>query len=180
MKYSKTTRKKVVSIESGEELSEIKQIIINYDNGKFLGLVLKNKSVVYSEDIAEFGQDAVMVRSDKELMPLKDNSQFKELMKSKVRIIDSKAVTESGEELGEVKDYEINEDQNKLKKIFVSTGFFKDLFKGELIISADKIISIGRDAIIVKDSVAPISEKEKARKEVKDLAGAGALNKDIR
>jgi uncharacterized protein YrrD len=179
MKYSKTKRKPVVSIESGEEFSEIKKIIIDYDSRNFLGLVLKNKTVVYAEDISEFGKDAVMVRSSKELMPLKDNNQFEELMKSKVSIINNKTVTESGEELGEVKDYLIDETSHKLKKIFVSTGFFKDLFKGELIVMADKIISIGKDAIIVKDSVIPVSEKEKARKEVKGLAGAGALNKDI-
>lgn len=179
MKYSKTKKLKIVSIESGEELGEVKRIIIDHNNGNFLGLFLKNKNIIHAEDIGKFGEDAVMVQSEKELMPLKDNSEFEEIIKAKIRIIGNKVVTQSGVELGEVKDYEVSEERNKLYKIFVSTGFLKDLFKGELIITEDKIISIGKDAIVVKDTAIPAKEKEKVRKEVENLARVGALNKDL-
>jgi len=177
MKYSKTKNKQVVSIESGQKLSDVKAIAIDYDNGKFMGLILKNKAAVYAEDVAEFGKDAVMVRSEKDLVPLKDNKKFEELIKSKIKIVGNKAVTRSGIKLGEVKDFEINEEERKLAKIFVSTGFIKDLFKGELQITIDKIIAIGQDAIIVKDSTIPLREKEKIKKEVENLA-VGVLNKE--
>ncbi len=179
MRYSKTKNKQVVSIESGQKLSEVKAVLIDYDNGKFIGLALKNKTVIYAEDVAEFGKDAVMVRAEKELVPLKDNAKFEELIKSKIKIAGNKAVTRSGVELGEVKDFEVDEVEKKLAKIFVSIGFIKDLFKGELQITFDKIISIGRDAIIVKDAAVPTDEKEKVKKEVENLAEAGILNKEV-
>lgn len=178
MKHSKTKNKQVVAITSGQKLSEVKSVIIDYDNGNFMGLALKNKTVIFTEDISEFGQDAVMIRDEKELMPLKDNEKLAELIKSKIRIIGNTAVTKSGEDLGEVKDFEVDEVEKKLAKIFVSTGFIKDLFKGELIITADKIISIGEDAIVVKDSAVPVEEKEKIKKEMKNLTEAGVLNKE--
>jgi len=118
MRYSKTKNLKIVSIESGEELGEIKDIVIDYNNGIFLGLLLKNKNVVHAEDVDKFGEDAVMVKSAQDVVPLKDNHDFQEIIKERIKITGNKVVTQSGDELGEVKDYEVDEVENKLSKIF--------------------------------------------------------------
>lgn len=179
MKFSEVKKLNIVSVDSGSVVGEIKDVMIDPANGNFLALLLKKKMLVLADDIAKFGEDAVMVNNDNDVVPLQDNEHIVELLKQKIEIIDNSVVTQSGDNLGEVKDLEVDEVSNKLSKISISTGFFKDLFKGELQITLDKIISIGQDAIVVKDSVIPVTESEKTKKEVKGLTGAPVMNKEV-
>lgn len=186
MKHSKITKLAVISIGSGENLGEIVDLVIDYDNGKCLALlvqpesILAAKKIVLIDDVGNFGDDAVMVPDEKAVVPLKDNEDIVRVVGSKVKIIGNEAVTYSGEQLGEVKDYAIDGTSYKLAKLFVSTGLFKDLFRGELAVTANQIISIGKDAIIVKDAVVSAGARSESKKEQEGLARVGVLNKDVK
>ncbi|NQV13551.1 MAG: PRC-barrel domain-containing protein [Parcubacteria group bacterium] len=184
MKYSTVTKQTVVTIDSGKGLGKIIDLVIDNDNGRCLALliqlvgVMARKKIVLIDDVSSFGDDTVMVQSEKILVPLKDNEDIVKVVDRKVKIIGNEVVSYSGEELGEVKDFVVDETSYKLSKLFVSTGLFRDLFKGELIITANKIVSIGKDAIVVKDAVVEEEVKNKGKSQESELARAGVMNKD--
>ncbi len=186
MKHSKLIKLAVVSIGSGENLGKIVDLVIDYDSGKCLALlvqpegILAAKKIVLIDDVSSFGDDAVMVPDEKAVVPLKDSEDIARIVNSKVKIIDNKVVTYSGEQLGEAKDYTIDEASYKLAKLFVSTGILKDLFKGELVITADKVVSIGKDAIIVKDAAVDASARSSSKKKSEDLVRVGVMNKNTK
>jgi uncharacterized protein YrrD len=187
MRYSKVIKLPLVSIKSGEKLGKVVDLVINHENGEFLALLIQpekafaKKKIVLAEDISSFGEDAIMVQDEKMIVPLEDNERILSLVETKIKIAGNKAVTYSGDLLGEIKDYEVDETSFKLSKIFVSSGFLKDLISGKLIIPANKIVSIGKDAVVVKDAV--VKEKDsvgkKKESEAKGLAGAGVVSKDL-
>lgn len=185
MRYSKTIKLAIVSIKSGEKVGKVSDLVVNPENGKFLALLLQpekafaKKKIVLAEDISSIGENAIMVQDESAAVPLQDNEQIMENIEAKVKIASNKAVTYSGDLLGSIKDYEIDETSYKLSKIYVSTGLIKDIFKGELVITADKIISIGKDAIIVKDAVISEKSNTKDKEEIEALARAGVMNKDL-
>ena len=169
MKYSQIINSPIVSIESGEKLGRVIDLVINYENGKCLALLIQpegtfvRKKIVLVDDISSFGDDAVMVQNENFTIPLKSSDEITAIVKKDIKIVSNKAVTYSGDLLGEVKDYEFDEISFKLTKLFISTGFLKDLVRGELVVVANKIMSIGRDAIIVKDAV--VSENIESKRQ---------------
>jgi len=186
MKYSHLIKLSIVSVESGNKLGEVAGLIINYDTGKCLALLLKpdsvfgKKKIVLFDDINNLGDDAVMVQNKGSIIPLKSSDELATVVKKDIKIISNKVITYSGDLLGEIKDYEFDEVSFKLTKLFVSTGFLKDLIKGELIITANKIVSIGRDAIIVKDAVVGAGGKSSGKVNQEErLVKAGVLNKEL-
>ncbi|MFH2105063.1 MAG: PRC-barrel domain-containing protein [Parcubacteria group bacterium] len=185
MKHSEVTKQTVVTINSGKSLGKIVDLVMDIDNGKCLALLVQpegivaRKKIVLIDDVSSFGDDAVMVQNEKTLVPLKDNGDIARVVDRKIKIIGNKVVSYSGEELGETKDFVVDKASHKLSKLFVSTGLLRDLFKGELIITANKIVSIGKDAIVVKDAAMEEGVKNKGKGQEGELVRAGVMNKSI-
>lgn len=181
IEYNKTISLSVVSRHEGEKLCKVKDFIIESQDGKFLGLfclktgfIFSTKFFIKNSNIENFGGNAIMVKDKNALENPYKISQILNLLKEKTKIKNNKVLTESGDDLGEVKNYTIETINNKLVNIIVSGGIFRDFLRGELIIPREQIISIGPDAIIVKDAV--IKEKEKIKSQIKpkeELAQAG-------
>lgn len=155
----------VISQESGNRLGRVKDLIIDYETGEFLALlvgegILTSLEIVEIDKVNNFLPDRVMVRDDTSLEIL-ESGRIQEIIQSKIKIKGNKVMTESGTDLGKVTDFEINLNSNRLSSISV-----KNKILGKpLIISYNQIISIEKDAIIVKDGVVKIKtfEPELAR-----------------
>lgn len=76
------------------------------------------------------------------------------------KIINSKVVTQSGQFLGRVTDFELDIADQRVSKYFIS-GFLKE----RLIISSGQVIEIKEKEIIVDDAVIRVSEKITTRVE---------------
>jgi sporulation protein YlmC with PRC-barrel domain len=76
-------------------------------------------------------------------------------------IIGTKVITQAGQQLGKVVDFEINSLEQNITKYYVQGEFLRFL-KEPLMIDASQVIEIKQDRIIVEDSV--ISEKETEKK----------------
>ncbi len=156
--YNETIGVPVLVKDDGKEVGKFRKFIINFENGRILGLllsagVLEKSPVIKIEDVMSFGKDAIMIKNDEVIKPLKAIGIWKDLLAKKVKIKGNQVVTESGDKLGMVKNFEVDDVSYKLVRFYVSQGFLRDLFKGELIIPFDDIVSIGKDAIIVRDNV---------------------------
>ncbi|HEB01440.1 MAG TPA: hypothetical protein ENI16_00390 [Candidatus Portnoybacteria bacterium] len=79
------------------------------------------------------------------------------------KIIGSRVLTKSGDYLGKVIDFKINNLNQTIKQYHVKRGIFSGLSKSPLIISANQVISLKEDTLIVEDAV--IKKGIKERKE---------------
>lgn len=178
--YNKTIDLPVLIVDIGKEVGSIKDFVINYETGQLLGFllsegILEKQRVVKIEDVKEIGEDAVMISNDQVILPLKNLQFFKESLDKKIKIRNNTVITESGQKLGEVADFDFDDISNKLAKLYVKAGFIKSLFKGKMIIDFSNIISIGKDIIVVKDDrikekiEQPIAEKVAPKEIVSDV-----------
>lgn len=148
----------VVSLESGQTLGFVSNIIIDPDNGKVSGLLSssnffwENKKAVAISDIREFTPEAILVKNDESLLKLDELVRIKKVVEQKIFILESNVITESGEKLGKVVDFVINTDLEILVKIYVEKTLGRGLMQGILVIAASQIISIERKKIIVADN----------------------------
>ncbi len=67
-------------------------------------------------------------------------------------IINNKAVTQSGQLLGRVIDFEIDTINQRVVKYYIQ-GDLIGFLKKPLIINADQVIEIKKDKLIIKDAV---------------------------
>lgn len=178
--YNKTIGLPVLTIKTGQKLCKVKDFIINTNSGKFLGVfciksgfIFTSKYFIKEEKIKNFGKNALMIEDEKSLENPYQNETIAPIIKEKIKIKNNNVLTESGSDLGEVKNFEIDLISNKLSKIIVSGGIFQDFFRGEIIIPYSQIVSIGHDAIIVKDAVVKqiksVSQKLETKKELANV-----------
>lgn len=179
--YNQTIGSPVLVVSSNKEIGKIKELIINFETGKLLGFqlsegLLKEQRVLRLEDVKEIKDNKIFVDNDISIKPLHNFGQFEELLKKDIKIKNNNVVTESGKELGLIVDFYIDEVSYKIDKLFVKNSFLRDLFKGKLIISFDKIVSISKNAIVVKDDFVkdkinqPLVAKVEHKEMVSDVA----------
>lgn len=183
--YNQIIGSPVLVVSNNKEIGKVKELIINFETGKLLGFqlsegLLKELRVLRLEDVKEMKDTKIFVDNDISIKPLHNFSQFEDLLKKEIKIKDNNVVTESGRELGTIVDFSLDEVSYKIDKLFVKNSFLRDLFKGKLIISFDKIISISKSAIVVKDDFIKdkISESIVEKVEHKEMVSDVAM-KDI-
>ncbi|MFA6296858.1 MAG: PRC-barrel domain-containing protein [Patescibacteria group bacterium] len=178
--YNETIGATILVVSSNKEIGKINEFIINFETGKLLGFqlsegLLKEQRILRIEDVKEIRDGNVFVDSEMSVKPLNNFGLFEELLKKEIKIKDNNVVTESGEELGKVVDFEMDDISYRLEKMYVKTGFLRKLFKGQLIISFDKIVSISKKAIVVKDDLVreeqrkPVSAKLEQKEMISDV-----------
>jgi uncharacterized protein YrrD len=147
----------IISLDSGQVLGSVADIIIDPENGKILGITSgsgffnKSKKALAFNDIFELNHEAVLTRDDESLVNIDELVRIKNVIGQKIYLIGSKVVNEEGKRLGRVADFIINADLGILSKIYVENSLHKRYFEDTLVIPAKKIISIERKKIIVCD-----------------------------
>lgn len=160
LSYNKIIGLPLISNHNGKKLGKVEDLIINPENGKFLGLIIlmprffSKKIAVLINDIKNIDTAGVIIKNENILHSLDDlDNLVKKIVLKKIKIKNNKVLTKSGDNLGEVRDFEIDTNYNIVSKIYVSGGIIKDLIRRELIISRSQIISINKKAIVVKDII---------------------------
>ncbi|MBU1179677.1 PRC-barrel domain-containing protein [Patescibacteria group bacterium] len=86
---------------------------------------------------------------------------------SSKNLIGLKVETKSGQQLGHVRDFDVDSETLEIKKLYVRpSGIVRGLVGGDLIIGKDSIISINEEKIIVEDLEEKELAKEKAAKKI--------------
>lgn len=143
-----------VTGESGKSLGKVTDLVLDYETGKFLALFIEGQKVIKSEQIKNVDKDQILVSHEVEgALP---SDKIQKMIQSKIKIKGNKVITESGTHLGKVVNFEIDLNLNRLSFIFV-----KDKLLGKSMdIAWDQIISIKKEAILVKDEVVKIKAPE--------------------
>jgi uncharacterized protein YrrD len=150
---------RVLTTKEGNEVGKVDDLVVDPDQKKVSWLRLHSGGVfgtrywVPVEAVHTLGDDVVTINTEAELQASANAPAAEAIVNTKRGLIGNKMVTETGARLGEIVDYEFAADTFALTKVFVTQSM--NFFGEALTIAADKLLTIGQDAVIVKaDAVA--------------------------
>ena len=144
----------VVDVTGGKKLGSVGDLIVSPDDGSILGLTLsggmlgKSTSFVAVDDVHAIGADAIMVQGEEAVRAESEmTDSIRAARDASAGLTGKKVVTENGALVGTVSDYLIDESALRVTGLTLGGG----LLSSEEGIAADRVVSIGPDAIIVTD-----------------------------
>lgn len=156
----------VISIQEGQEVGVVKELIVNADKkGVEFLLVEKNEGTKEGEIMAipfreavGVGDYAVTIEAQSALMDLSKMNIAGNLLDKRIVIIDEKVITRKGKLLGTITEYTVDPDNGSIPFIHLVSG---ENDQEEKNIPLEEIISIGQQLVIVTEEAAKCVEKEK-------------------
>lgn len=160
-KYYRQTVGSPVLTSAGESLTRVRDIILDVDTGRVVGFfVMKEKDkVVAPSDILEWNS-TIVVHDANDIVEADEVIKIAEVLEKGVTLMKKKVYTKSGDYVGKVLDYGMNNKFFELTCIITAQSFLGLIFWDRRIIAAKDIIEIKEDRVIVKDLVTPV-EMEK-------------------
>jgi uncharacterized protein YrrD len=146
----------LVTVGEGIRLGELKGVAVDTTDGRirfltFDGAEGRSDGALPWESVRSIGKDAITVDS---LDSVTDSVPALERDRTSAYLGDRPVVTESGERLGTVVGYDIDESSGQIEAFHVSTGgFFGRLVRSERVFSRSNVRAIGQDAIVVADEL---------------------------
>jgi sporulation protein YlmC with PRC-barrel domain len=134
----------------------VEDLVINPDNGLFVGILLKEgfgkkmTKVVASKDIMEANSKFIIIKGLSAVGEKDEIVRIKDILDKDISIIGNQVYTIRNQYLGKVYDYTIETLTSSLSKIYVKPTLFHSL-STDFIISSQQIIAIEKKRIIVED-----------------------------
>jgi uncharacterized protein YrrD len=148
---------KVLTITQGENIQDVNDIVYDPKENRVLALLVDNKGwfkdakVILFEDINSIGKDNVMVEDASVLQSAGDvEENIAEIARSNNYLAGTKIVTVDGNELGSVTDIYFDSNTGEVDEFVVSQGVVKDVQSGRKRVKISDIITVGKDATIVR------------------------------
>lgn len=131
--------------------------IIDPNNFKMIGFwcedrFTKSKLVLRSDDIRELGPMGFLVNDHDVLTEPAELIRIKEVIELGFVLIGKKVVTESGKNIGDVKDYATDPDVLYIQKLYVGKSLLRSLPTGDVTIDRSQIIETTHKQIIIQDA----------------------------
>lgn len=151
--YERIKGLRVLTTKEGNEAGKVDDLVVDPDRKKVSWLRLHTGGIFGSrywvpvEAVHTLGDDVVTINSEADLQASANAPAAEAIVNTKRGLIGKKMVTENGERLGEIVDYEFTADTFTLTKVFVAQSM--NFFGEALTIPADKVLTIGQDAVIV-------------------------------
>jgi uncharacterized protein YrrD len=142
----------VGSTDTQERVGTVSDIIIDPDSGGLLGFVVKSgllgsNKVLSFHDVTGIDHSVILVKEPESVLPVAEVAPIKHALADRRKLLKGKVVTEGGTNLGRVTDVVINTDTAMVTKLYISHVL------EERIVSAEKIVKVTKDHIVVKDDV---------------------------
>jgi sporulation protein YlmC with PRC-barrel domain len=158
--------RKVILRHEGFMAGEVEEVIINPENGDFLGFVVgqkgnKNKKALPEKDIMGINNQFILVKSAEKLGDLDDVVRIKAIRDQKISIEKNRVYTISNMYLGRVSDYTIDLALGKLSRLYLKSWAIKKMVNHN-IIESKHIVSIKKNRITVDDAVVKQERKVRA------------------
>jgi uncharacterized protein YrrD len=152
-KYERTKGLRVLSTKEGNEVGKVDDLVADPDLKKVSWLRLHtgglfgNRNWVPTGAVHSVGEDVVTINSEADLLAAPNAPEAEALVSTDRGLIGKKAVTESGERLGDIVDYEFSAETFALTELYVALSM--NFFSEAVTIPADRVLTIGQDAVIV-------------------------------
>jgi sporulation protein YlmC with PRC-barrel domain len=146
----------VITMAEGKQVGKVDDLVVDPERKAVgwlrlhsggMGMLGGERLWVPTAAVHSVGEDVVTINAEADARTPEEAPEALDLVKAKREIIGNKVITENGERLGEVRDYEFNPDTFALTSLTVPPGMN---VVGELLtIAGDKILTIGEDVIVV-------------------------------
>jgi sporulation protein YlmC with PRC-barrel domain len=144
----------VITMAEGKQVGKVDDLVVDPERKAVSWLRLHSGGMlggerlwVPAEAVHGVGEDAITIHAEADVRAPADAPEAVALVKAKRGIIGNKVITENGERLGEVRDYEFNPDTFALTCLSVPPGM--NVIGEILTIPGDKVLTIGENAIVV-------------------------------
>lgn len=163
----------VYEVEEGNEIGKIADIVLD-SNWHVTGIELESKAffsshvkVVAWDDIAAYGEDAVMIRSKESIMKTDTDHIPYTFLLGKNKLKDLQVLTTSGTILGRVSDVYFDQKLgNTIVALEISDGLVTDLIEGRKWLPCSEGMSIGENSVLV-----PAMSEERLQKAINIVNG---------
>lgn len=147
----------VVSLGEGKELGRVDALLVDPDEARVRWLRLGKGGffgetrVISVQAIEAIGENAITVDSEASATRIEEVAEAQELARDKRRLVGNRVLTEKGRLLGEIQDFELDEDTFRIVQY--------EIGKGDLLgtqphyIPAERVRTIGPDAVLVEAGV---------------------------
>ncbi len=147
----------VVSLEEGQRMGNVKDLVVNTTEKKVValaveqkGLFKEHKYIPYSK-VRSVGGDAVTVNRGASAQKSGNLPEIITLVREKNNINGARIVTENGTLMGIVDDYYVNLASGELVGMEFSGNYLNSVFNGTAFLDIDHVLTIGRDMIVCSD-----------------------------
>jgi sporulation protein YlmC with PRC-barrel domain len=153
-RYEFTKGLPVITMAEGKQIGKIDDLVIDPERKAVSWLRLHSGGMISGERlwvpvaaVHGVGEDAVTINAEADARTSGEAPDAVALVKGKRGVIGSKVLTESGERVGEVGDYEF--DPTTFALISLSVPPAANAVGEILTIAGDKVLTIGEDMIVV-------------------------------
>ena len=147
----------VITMAEGKQIGKVDDLVVDPERKAVSWLRLHSGGMlggerlwVSTEAVHGVGEDAVTINAEADARAPADAPEALALVKAKRGIIGNKVITESGERLGEVRDYEFNPGTFALTSLSIPPGM--GVVGDTLMITGNKVLTIGEDVIVVANA----------------------------
>lgn len=149
--------KPVISLDNGERLGEIHDVVYSPREGKLIGFTIPRGGGLFSrgdtlwlsaDSIYALGEDAVTIQSADVFQAYQDSAD-EVAEQAGESVLGKRLMTDDGKFLGAIDDVLIERESRRVVAYEVSGGIVQDMMKGQTDVPVDHIISIGKDVVIV-------------------------------
>jgi uncharacterized protein YrrD len=162
MKSRKLLSMPVISLENGQQLGRVKEIILDPSQLALVGLIIDQKRVfkeprvISFEQIKNIGSHAITVEKASAVEKASSLPVLNKLIKNPIPLIGSKVITEDGTILGIVEEFNFDIQTGAITMLEISGRLLESLFKGRSTLGREAVITLGTDALVIR----PQSEEE--------------------
>lgn len=142
----------VISLADGQALGRIRRLLIDHQRLCIAGLTLdrkgwfKEQPVIPYSHVKNVGSHAVTVDQASAVVKLSALPELEILAKNAIPLIGAKVITEEGTVLGVVEDFSFDPQDGKIHYLELKGH----LWQGKSALSAEAILTCGRDALIAR------------------------------
>lgn len=145
----------VVDVSGGRKLGSVRDLVVSPENGRIVALIVSGgmlggaESWVSVDDVRAIGSDAVTVEAENVARPEAEMPDGIRAARDASRsLTGKKVVTANGTLVGTVSDYLVDDTEMRVTGLTIGGG----LLSTEEGLAADRVLSVGPDAIIVTDA----------------------------
>lgn len=150
----------VFSIVDGRKIGQVKDLVINPEEGKVDFLMVSNGSWYVGAKVLPFnsvigiGEHAVTTESESQLAVVSENQTANALLQRNIEVKGNRVLTNKGNLIGIITEYELDENTGQIQRIeYRSAQDEKTL----ALIEAQGILTYGSDIVVVREtSSAPV------------------------
>ncbi len=165
---------KIITLSDGREVGRVKDVVYDPSSHYVRAFLIdeggwfSDAHVILIRDIHSIGHDAILVKDQSAVQRARDVANpVAAIAKGDTYLTNTKIITEDGKELGQVTDLYFDPKSGQVTEFDVSGGMFSRVQSGNKRVKVADIITIGRDATIVRSYVDSSFEAQSRKQGVK-------------